>query len=562
MKRILSLVLSLLVLASLCTGIAVAEEPRVLTIGSNLDIGEEFINYDVFKMVQEELNMTIQVTNYNDDSFSAMIAGGDLPDIVIASDKVLKITNLFANDLAMDIAPLLEEYAPNMLNNEVYAAAAEFCKLRMSDDGGLYVICPCVGIHNADGGTGVSSRGYIVNWHYYKELGMPEINNDEDYFNVLMQMWQNHPTTEDGSPTYLMGVEKAFTDMGGYRACFTNEISLNTWCPYLYKNNIFTNEVVNGYTDVENSHYWADMAFYNKCYRAGGFDIDSFTMSYDEYKAKRTAQQYMGLYYGTTNDYIPVPSAGSNWYANVVMLTGQAPSYYAFISKDSENWDLALQFYNYIYDMDFARTWYSGVQGKDWDYNEEGVPVMTDEALAAIASGEDPYWSSDGNGYHYRMYTLTGYNPGVLHPDGYPLDLTLSGDSRIKAQNAKHQDIAETYGVELWSDAYNSVEGGYDFRNSAEGLAGGLADMPLDMQRTLESCNDVLYTAMPMLIMAETEEEFAAVQEEVLAEVASLGEAEVWEWYQAEWENAKPIYNELLVKALRANGIEPYEGLE
>ncbi len=558
MKRMLSIVLCLLMVLGLATGIAVAEEPRVLTIGTNLSLGEEFINYDVFKTVQEELNMTIQVTEYNDDSFNAMIAGGDLPDIVITN---MKMQNVLGNDLAMDIAPYLEEYAPNMLG-DAYLAAKEFSQLMMSDDGGLYIICPCVGVHNADGGTGLSTRGYIVNWDYYKELGCPEINNDEDYFNVLMQMWENHPTTESGDPTFLMGVEKAFTDMGGYRACFTSEISLNTWCPYLYKNNIFTNELVNGYTDIENSHYWADMKFYNKCYRAGGFDIDSFTMSYDEYKAKRSNEQYMGLYYGTTDDYIPVPSAGSNWYANVIMLTGQAPSYYAFISAGCENYDLALQFYNYIYDLDFTRTWYSGVEGKDWNYDENGVPTMTDEALAAIASGEDPYWSSEGNGFNYRLWKLIGYNPGVLHTDGYPLDLTLVGESRVKAQSAIEQDLAQTYGVELWADAFNSVEGGKDFRNSAEGLSGAIADMPLDMQRILESCNDVLYSAMPMLIMAESDEEFAAVQEEVLAEVASLGEADAWEWYQVEWKNAQPVYNELLIKALEANGIEPYEGLE
>lgn len=560
MKKTLTLVLSLALILSLFTGFAAAEEEtRVLTIGSNLGISEQFLHYDVFQKVFDELNMTIEITQYNDDSFTAMLSGGDLPDIVMTSTK---LQNIIGNGLALNIEPYLEEYAPNLLG-DTYSAALQYTKT-MSEDGGVYIICPTVGVHNPDGGTSLSSRGYIVNWEYYKELGCPEINNDEDFLNVLLQMWENHPTTEEGDVTYLFGVEKGFTDMGGYRACFTSEVSLDPWTPYLYKNNIFTNDLVNGYTDVEHSHYWADMEFYNKIYRAGGFDIDCFTMSSDEYYSKVDKKQYMGLYYDTDDTYVSVPSSGTNWYANLILLTGQAPAYYTFISANSKNYDLALQFYNYIYDLDFAREWYSGVQGKDWDYDENGVPTLTDEALAAIASEEDSYWKGgeDCNGYHYRHWMLSGYNPGVLHSDGYPLDLTLNDSARVAVQTDIQRDIAETYGVEHWSDAYNAVDTQKDFRNSAEGLAAGLADMPMDMQRILESCNDVLYSAMPMLIMAESDEEFAQIQEETLAEISALGEAKAWEWYQTEWEQAKPLYNELLIEALKANNIEPYEGLE
>lgn len=559
MKRTLSLVLTLLMLLTLCSGFAIAEEEhRVLTMGGNTGV-EEFWNYDAYKMVQEELNMTIEYTEYTTDSFNAMLAGGDLPDILNVSG--VKMHNLMSNKLAFNYEPYIEEYCPNLLSVQ-YSNTLAYCREMMSDEnGGLYVFCPTVGLHNYNGGSDTSLRGYVVNWEYYKELGCPEMNNDEEYLAVLTQMWENHPTTEEGLPIYLFGVEKPFGDMGGYHACFTREIGLNTWCPYMYKNSIYTNELVNCYTDLEKSSYWHDMEFYNTIYRMGGFDLDSFTMTYDEFKAKADKGQYIGNVWDYGDKYVSVPAPGSAFYANIIMLTGQAPSTYSFISADSENWDLALKFINYLYDEDFVRMCYSGVQGKDWDYDENGVPALTDEALADIAAG-DEYWSVDGNGYNYRLWQLIGYNPAVKHSDGHPMDLTLMPEAKIAAQDDFEREFAATYGVEHWSDAFTQNEKITDFRNSAEGISGAIMEMPMDYQRTLEACNDLLYTSMPLLIMAESDEEFAAVQAEVLAEVEALGEAEVWEWYKAEWEAPKELYNKLIKQELINNGLEPYEGLD
>ncbi|MGI6695859.1 MAG: hypothetical protein ACOX6O_06435 [Christensenellales bacterium] len=557
MKKYLSVLLILIMLLTLCTGLATAEgsgEKRVLTIGTTLDL-TNFWEFDVYKKVQEELNMTIDCTLYNEDSFNTMLASGDLPDIVIGKN----IMNLvLGNNLALDYAPYLEEYAPSMLS-EAYRPTLEFSQKMMSDEkGGLYIICPCVGIHQYMGGTHLPTRGYIVHWEYYKELGCPPINNDDEYIDVLYRMHQNHPTTEDGSPTYLMGVEKSLTDMGGYRACFTRDISLNTWCPYFFKNNIFTNELVDCYTDYERSSYWCDMAFYNKIHRMGLFDIDSFTMTYDEYKAKRQKSQYMGLYFGGGPTYVAVPSNGTNIYSNVLMLTGQAPTYLSFISANSPNYDLALRFYNYVYDVDFQRVAYSGVQRKDWDYDENGVPNMTAQAIADRAASTE-YWTFGGNGYGFRLYVISGYNPAVLATDGYPIDLSFMPEARIAVQSEVQLDVAKTYGVEHWYDAYTQMEGFRDFRNSGEGIAAALSDMPMDMRRTLETCNDILYTSMPRLITAETEEEFIQLRDEVIAEILSVGEQEVWEWYKVAWETPKELYNKYIAEALAEVGMEMYK---
>ena len=96
---------------------------------------------------------------------------------------------------------------------------------------------------------------------------------------MLLQMHANHPYTEEGYPTYLFGS----TNFSGYETAFRAELSLDYWVAYKYQNNIFTNEIYDGYTDPEHSMWWTTMAWYNRLYSAGkengAFDMEIFTQT-------------------------------------------------------------------------------------------------------------------------------------------------------------------------------------------------------------------------------------------------------------------------------------------
>ncbi len=111
MKKFLSLVLALAMVLSLCTALAEGEK-RVLTIGSQWGEGDEWFKGELFQKYLDEINCEIQFTYYDSDPFAALLAGGDLPDIIIA-DSIM--SNVLNNGLAMNIAPYLEQYAPNMV---------------------------------------------------------------------------------------------------------------------------------------------------------------------------------------------------------------------------------------------------------------------------------------------------------------------------------------------------------------------------------------------------------------------------------------------------------------
>lgn len=69
----------------------------------------------------------------------------------------------------------------------------------------------------------------------------------------------------------------------------------------------------------------------------------------------------------------------------------------------------------------------------------------------------------------------------------------------------------------------------------------GITDIPLDIQRIVTNLNDILYNAIPSLVMAETEEEYLEVQQEVLAELEAADEATAWAWYKEHFDAAREI---------------------
>ena len=575
MKKFLSLVLALAMVLSLFGGAFAESEKRVLTIGSQWGEGDEWFKGELFQKYLDEINCEIEFTYYDSDPFAALLAGGDLPDIIIA-DSIM--SNVLNNGLAQNIAPYLEQYAPNMVKGLAGEAMQLSADLMGDGEGGIYLIPPCLGIHNASTETAFTAseltRGYIVHWPYYKELGCPPINSEEDYLNVLLQMQANHPTTEDGSPTYLWGF---LAEDVGYRGAFIqSETSpgLNYWALYEFKSNILTNDVINGYLDTENGSYWVDMKWINDIYRANPdlIDMDAFTMTGDERYAKVSKGQYMGLKQvsgglysaesekdpNTLYDYVVVPSENATAYLNINMPLGNMPSRFLFVTRDCEQVDLALQFLNFLYDEDFCRVLYSGEQGKTWDYDENGVPAMFDEALADKAAGgsywEDP--SDEGAGYLGRIPYLTGYNPSVLHSDGYPLDLSALPEAAAKTMDNVAIDVCKTYGVENLGQLYAGMT---DFRNDmGEAIAACMTEIPMDKLRVIEQCNDILEVGKATLTFCESEEEFNAAAEEICNELRATGIEEIFEWYKGEWDKIKVLFNATRESSVAAIGLEMY----
>ena len=580
MKRIISIVLASFILAVLLLPCAsFAEERPVLTIGdkstrTNTRIsGEDQLA--IWKYLEEQLNVEIRYVQLSQEAYEAGMTSGNLPDIVTTDNNLAEILE---NGVALDAGPYLEEYVPNLLQGEARLTYDVFSRL-VNDGDGFYFFPDRIGYNGVGYSNAPDNRGYIVRWDYYKELGYPPINSEDDYLDVLRRMHENHPYTEEGYPTYLFGAN----NHAGYATAFRAEVSLDYWASYKYQNNIFTNEVFDGYTDPEHSMFWTTMAFYNRLYRAGkadgSFDMEIFTQTQEQYEAKCARGQYLGLHSGkdslykaksaedpdTLAGYGTVPTAAANQYTNVYQLLGNGSKYMWFISANSRHKEEALKLFNYMCDPDLLRKLAAGEQGVTWDYDADGVPRMTEygqeqmDAYRTGKAGADNYFVRNGT-----YSDLPGRWPilrdNVTHPDGYSIDfVTISREyAAATMTNNISRDICEHYGVELPSDAVYQA-GGLDFRNDCgEAITSCMRSLNRDQLNILAAAEDLLEQVWVDMVLAETDEEWNALRDRTIRELTDLGEPEVFEEYRKQWNAAAEVIVPLVRQAQTANGIEPY----
>ncbi|MDO4741525.1 MAG: hypothetical protein Q4A66_12735, partial [Eubacteriales bacterium] len=258
-------------------------------------------------------------------------------------------------------------------------------------------------------------------------------------------------------------------------------------------------------------------------------------------KEKSNAGQYAGASSGdgkafdaatnpdSTSAMIVVPSPGAMFFANKIHKAGYYPDQQVFISSQSENWEAALAWIDYMHTDEAQRMLFSGIEGVHWNY-VDGVPTLTEETIAMKAAGGDPLANS-GVGVTTAIRIS---QPAELHADGYPLSLFETDENRAASMYPAEIEYSEHYGVAYPSLARQQlVDEGKIINHSinySQLTATAREPIPSDILRILTKCNDIVYRAIPDLVTAETQEEFDAVQAKVLADLESAGEPEAWAW--------------------------------
>ena len=566
-----------MLLSVLCP--AFAEERPVLTIGDVNDRTSKRVDgenrFELWKYLEDLLGVEIRYVHLTADAYAEALASGNLPDIVSTDNNLSAILEY---GVALNVEPYLAEYVPNFLIGPA-GQTYDIYKQLLNDGKGFYFFPARIGYNNVGFSVGSAHRGYVVRWDYYKELGYPPVHSEDDYLNILKQMHANHPFTEDGYPTYLYGTEKP----NGYETAFRTELSLDYWAAYQYQNNIFTNEIYDGYTDPAHSMWWTSMAWLNRLYQAGkedgSFDMEIFTQTKEQYRLKRDRGQYLGLpavntsLYNekkkedpdTLSGYCAVPTDVTNLYTNVYQILGNGSAYMWFISANSQHKEEALRLFNYMCDPDFLREVCLGRKGVTWDYDADGVPRMTEygqrelDAYKIGTAASDNYFARWGS-FNDLPNNWPILRNNILHPDGYPLDfITTSREYGVASlSNNIVRDICEHYEVELPLDAHYK-EGGLDFRNDCgEAISSSISSLNREQLHILASAEAVLDDVQADLILAETEEEWNALRDETIQKLIRLGEPEVFEAYRQKWDAAAAVIVPLVRQVQAANGIEPY----
>jgi len=471
-------------------------------------------------------------TVQNADRLNVMVASGDLPDILAFSDRS-KLENLIKSNALMELSALVDSNGANI--NAIGKNALAFSKDILSNKTGkLFAIPTRITVGSSTDVYFQPYVGFHIRWDYYKEIGKPAFNSYDDAAKALIDIQNKHPKTADGKKTYGLSL---WSDWGLWNYTVMSQIMCGIsslgGAQIIMKDPDYN--FIDGLNDAK-APIFVDGAFYNKLYRAGVLDPDSFTQTNAQATAKMEAgQEICQLAYWMVNgqnaalsttgaDYLSIPLNGGRY--NCAGYNPVGGKYFV-ISKNCNAPDRAMDVLNWMYSDEGSRSMLNGAKDDTWTVDASGKAVLTDKGIN-LKSDKD-YVIHTGAGLYLNS---TGIDPFSKDSTGKQfIDLFNEPDAQAKTLTAAQKEWLENYGVQSTNDLWHKF-GGY-----ADNSAYNMLQQPQseDFKRTDAKIVTYLQTAIPKLIMAKTDEAFAKVKADIIKNVTAI------DGYQAYMDEGKNI---------------------
>jgi ABC-type glycerol-3-phosphate transport system substrate-binding protein len=512
-------------------------------------LDEDFWPTDIFNALREKLQIDLSFIKWQDtQALDLAIAAGDLPDVVQVGDKRY-MTSLLAGDVIQPIDDYLY-LAPNLVSSSPLRLAAARKSYSKDGDGKLYFIMPYVG--SEDPGKAMWN-GMVIRWDYYKELGYPEVKNEDDFLNVVAAAVARHPTTPDGKKVYGVGT---FSDgslwgwwiRGGFYG-FHN-ITDNYSLGYSLTEPGKMDRVVSNFTDYD-SPVWRDIVYYRKANKLGIFDPDSLTMKSDDLNQKASDGQIVatnctwnggdlytiqrGIDPNSMAQYMVLPVEGQYNWASAGTNIGW--NFYYGVTRKSQNVESVMKIYDYLCTPEGVRLAANGTQGKLWDIIN-GKPKIKPEAVDLRNQGGDE-WKLHGVGLWSGLYFIS---PNHIAGDGGMADLWLDPELYQPTMTPAEKDFNSHYGVTYPAEAtLNLMKQGkaWDRSNMLQDLLALMPAPPQNIQRIDAACLDIMVRAIPRLVLATDDGEFESLKAQVQRDLQNANIQTSINWWMAAEKDVK-----------------------
>ncbi|MDF2925372.1 MAG: hypothetical protein K0R57_4286 [Paenibacillaceae bacterium] len=530
------------------TGSPAAKTEEVVTLRLLvIETGTSWNTYPNSAIAQEiakKVGVKIEYVEADDSKFSVLLAGGDLPDIIRAEPAKYG-KQLIEGNLIIPMDNMLEQYGKDIKNN--VPILVNYSRENWSEGKKqLYFLSPQIQSEPSSIYKPLTI-GPTIRWDLYKDIGAPEFNTPDELLDVLEQIVKKHPVTADGKKMYGVSM---FQDWGlwPYVVPFSWHTMQTTNNSDLMARKLGETQYRNILTD-EASTFWVAMDFYNKAYMRGLLDPDALTMKYNDYLAKATAGQIvigpamwaMGdfntKFANEGKGYVVLPVGKSAWSGGVNPLGWTGKSY--SISKSSKHPEKAMEFLNYLYSYEGARTLFSGVEGVHWDM-ADGKPKLKEEVLALKTAG-GAAWSQTGINIDPN---LMGLGSAVIDPKtNTPIDLFATNEALANGITLLEQDFSKHYGGLHPGDvlAKRIKEGKLiDNNTNVAGLTTeqiilegkvGLPAIPEDLHRVEAQVKELAARYAARLILAGNDSQFATIKKEAIKAFTDAGVEKFTEFY-------------------------------
>lgn len=481
--------------------------------------------------VQEKLgiNMDIISTNGMDitATLNALIASDDVPDIVVAvtADQG---NLLLESDVIMPLDDLMAEYAPNIMNNDL-AQAALFMNREFTyktEDGENYFIPVLCGENYIAGAPQVAP---YIRWDIYQKIGMPAVEDMDGLLDVLKQMQDAYPETEDGRKVYaisgsladgawnnwsLTAIEAAF----GVRRVHTSGLA--------YISTSDPTKLINGF-EGEDAPVWRQFRLFNKAYQMGILDPDSATMKHDQFNEKITAGQVLytpfnAMSVDVEDDpekyFLPVPLENFENDSFTCSYSNAGGQFGYAISKSCKYPERAMELLDYIWSEEGAYLFANGsLQGENWDV-VDGKPQLLESYVEAREAGtvEAPLF-----------YNFIGEY--VNQKTGEPYRLNATDAYYSKYLSDEHASAyCEKYDV--LSPLENFTKAEYYLWDTARQKA--MPNLEGELKDKADILKEYCLRNLTRMVFAESDEEFEQMRQQFMKDIEELGAQEIYEFLE------------------------------
>ncbi len=451
--------------------------------GSEINDGNE-VQEIIAKKTGVRVKETWLTGQTDAEAIGMIVAGGEYPDFINGGDSMKALYDAGAL-VAWD--DYIEKY-PNI--KEMYSDE-EWDKFRQ-DDGHIYWANVFQNKYGEDKTTTHNDEAFWIQVRVLEWAGYPKIETLDDYFKVIEDYMAANPTMEDGTKNipYTILCEDwryfCIENAGQFLDGYPNDGSV-----IVDTDNM---KIVDYNTTDTTKKYFTKL---NEEYNKGMIDTEFATQTYDEYIAKLSTGAVLGMcdqwwdFAYTVNDvfkqqgldeqgcdYVPLGltiEAGMDQMWHTYGDTQNVSNGIA-VTTSCKDVETAFRFLNDCLDQEIHDLRFWGVEGVDYNVDENGLYYRTDEQRAQAS--DTAYQASHLCSYSYFPQWLGTSKDGInaMTPDEQPSEFQ-------NGLSAPLVNCFKAYGADTYVDMVGSVvkETGpwfpmYSFSNNmTTETAGGVA---------------------------------------------------------------------------------------
>lgn len=463
-RKMSALLLTAVMTAGLAAGAAVpvaaddaAEEPITFEYynadGRN-DVWDNPVGNAITEATGVSLKITYPVSSTGDpaEDIALMIAEDKYPDLIYAKQAV---TNLYEAGALIDMTDLIEEYGPNI--KKMYGDEFEKLKWGSGDEGIYQLSYAGVGQQTLTSGGTCQIQFAVLAENDYKYP-----TTIEEYEKMIKDYLAAHPTDEEGLD--MIGITMSASDWHwmitfGNPAGFIADAQPDNGQWLVDENNNVTYKHA---SDDEKEYF----RWLSRMYDEGILDPNFATQTDDDYIAKLASGRVVAItdamwHYAQAEQVLKADGKVDKTYCGLpvtlradqkapsLMYQGLQVGYGLGITKSCEDPVRAIKFLDYLCSDEGARLYKWGIEGENYEVDENGNWYRPQEEIDRANSDPD-YAKNTGIG-NYTGFPI--YGDGAVDENGKPYT-PITRETVAAEYNEAQKAACEAWGVDMLIDIF------------------------------------------------------------------------------------------------------------